>query len=210
MIIVAIIKASGIRTSVDSFDLVWELFWQQVEACTAVLMVSFTAFRSTFISNKPKADKSDVRPNVIRRFQCWLTSNKASGRGVQHLSPSTQAEQIPPHVTLGTRFQSIQHIGLLRSQVQPMSQTASSPYSQNPELGLQEEPEDSETFATRDDGVNSFAVTDSGSCEHQSMESPLSFTSSQGREQKSRGHWWQIGILSNFTLSRSRGHDSEV
>ena len=204
MIIVAIIKASGIRTSVDSFNLVWELFWQHVEACAAVLMVSFTAFRSIFLSNKQKVDKNNGRPGIFQRLHTWLSAKKASRGDVKHLSPSAQMDQAPPHVTLGTSFQAIQRKDLLGSQLQPVSQSVPS-HPHDPEIGPQEEPEDLQSPVTQDRETEFSADTESESREHQLL--PLS--SSQSTKPPQRGHWWQMSILSNFTLSRSRGPDSE-
>ena len=208
MIIVAIIKASGIRTSVDSFNLVWELFWQQVEACAAVLMVSFTAFRSIFLSNKQKIDKDNGRPGIFQRLYTWLSAKKAFRGDVKHLYPSAQVDQAPPHVTLGTSFQSIQRKGLFGSQLQPVSQSASS-HSQDPESGLQEEPKDLETLVAQDRETESSADTEPGSREQLPGKHTLPFSSSQSTKPTHRGHWWQTGIISNFTLSQSRGPDSE-
>ena len=196
MVIVSIIKASGIRTSVESFNLIWELFWQQVEACAAVIMVSFTAFRSIFLSNKQRVDKKIIRPGIFDRFQTWLSSKKVSRGDAKHLSPSAQVDQAPPHVTLGTPFQSIQRKGLLDSQVQPVSQRLPSSHVQDTR--------DLENLVTQPQGIDLSVVTDSGSCEHQPGKDPLSFGSSHHM------HWWQMGIISNFTLSRSKGPDSEV
>ena len=195
MVIVAIIKASGIRTSVDSFNLVWELFWQQVEACAAVIMVSFTAFRSIFLSNKQRVDKKVIRPGILDRFHTWLSSKKVS-RGDAKESPSAQVDQAPPHVTLGTPFQSIQRKGLLGSQVQPVSQSLPSSHVQDTR--------DLENCVTQPQSIDFSVITDSGSPEHQPGKDPLSFGSSHHR------HWWQTGIISNFTLSQSKGPDSEV
>lgn len=210
MIIFAVIKASGIRTSVESFNLVWELFWQQVEACAAVIMVSFTAFRSIFISNKQKVDKANVRPGIFQRFQTWLSSKKVSRGDAKHLSPSVSVDQAPPHVTLGTPFQSIQRKGLLGSQVQLESQSVSFSPSQDPENSLHEEPQDSENLVRQHRVTGVSAVSDSGSWEHQPGKDPVSCSSSQGMSRSHRGHWWQTSIISNFTLSRTKGPDSEV
>ncbi len=46
MIIIAIVRISGLRIETTILDVVWELFWQQAEAAVAVIMVSITAFRS--------------------------------------------------------------------------------------------------------------------------------------------------------------------
>ena len=195
MVIVAIIKASGIRTSVDSFNLVWELFWQQVEACAAVLMVSFTAFRSIFLSNKQRVDRKVVRPGILDRFHAWLSSRKVS-RGDAKESPSPRVDHAPPQVTLGTPFRSIQRKDLLGSQVQPMSQTLPSAHGQDSR--------DLENRITQPQSIDLSGTADSKSSEHQRGKDPLSFGSSHHR------HWWQTGIISNFTLSRSNAADSEV
>ena len=212
MIIVAIIKASGIRTSVDSFNLVWELFWQQIEACAAVLMVSFTAFRSIFLSKKQqKLDRNNGRPGIFQRLHTWLSAKEAFRGDVKHPSPSAQVEQAPPHVTLGTSFQSVQRKGLLGSQLQPVSQSGSS-HSQDPESGgLEEgEPRDLENLVTRDRRIeSSSADTESGAREHRPGNHTLPFSSSRSTKPPPRGHWWQMGLISNFTLSRSKGPDSE-
>lgn len=61
MIITAIIRISAISTlahafgvTIEALDPTWRGFWQQVEACIAVLMVSFTAFRSIFIAESSR------------------------------------------------------------------------------------------------------------------------------------------------------------
>lgn len=57
MVITCIVQISSIRTSTDAIDISWEIFWQLVEACIAVLMVSLTALRSFFVGHV-----SRVRP----------------------------------------------------------------------------------------------------------------------------------------------------
>ena len=195
MVIVAIIKASGIRTSVGSFNLVWELFWQQVETCAAVIMVSFTAFRSIFLSNKQRVDKKAVRPGILDRFHSWLSSKKVS-RGDAKGSPSAQVDHAPPQVTLGTPFRPIQRKNLLGSQFQPMSQSLPSPHGQDSR--------DLENLVTQPQSIDLSGTTASKSSELQPGKGPLSFGSSHHR------HWWQTGIISNFTLSRSNVADSQV
>ena len=202
MIIVAIIKASGVHTSVDSFNLVWELFWKQVEACTAVLMVSFTAFRSIFLSNRLKNEKGSERPGIFQRLQTWLSAKTVSREDVKHLSPSGQVNRAPPHVTLGTSFHSLERKGLFGSQLQPASQSASSD-SQDPESSSQEEPQDLDNLATQD------RATTESSADAEFAKHTLPFSSSQSARPPHHGHWWQMGIISNFTLSRSRGPDSD-
>ncbi|KAL8699566.1 MAG: hypothetical protein Q9201_005933 [Fulgogasparrea decipioides] len=213
MVIVAIVKASGIRTSVDSFDLVWEIFWQQIEACVAVLMVSFTAFRSIFISGKSKANKRNDRPSVLSRFLIWLSSRKYSRGDVERLSPSNPTDRSPPHVTLGTRFQSIQRMGLSESKLQPKVNGDFSADSIDPENWSAKEPHDFETVGAGERDHNPASVTcvtrPEGN-EHWDGRKILSHNSTQGGDSMSRGHWWQMGILTNFSLSNSKGNDSDV
>ena len=57
MIMIAIIKVAGLRISGKSFDLVWDIFWQQVEASVAVITVSFTAFRAILVARKSRSDE---------------------------------------------------------------------------------------------------------------------------------------------------------
>ena len=65
MMITAIVRISSLRVDttllgvpINAIDVPWKLFWQQAEACIAVLMVSLTAIRSIFMgepSNSPPA-----------------------------------------------------------------------------------------------------------------------------------------------------------
>ena len=174
MIIFAIIKVSAIRTSVDSYNLVWEMFWQHVEACAAVLTVSFTAFRSLFLSNRQKHEKGNDRPGIFQRLQTWLSAKTVSRGDVKHLSPSAQVDQAPPHVTLGTCFHSLERKGLLGLHLQPVFQSASS-HSQDSESGLQEEPKDLENLVTQDRETELSAHTESGSREHPAWEIYFAF-----------------------------------
>ena len=61
MIMIAIIKVAGLRISGKSFDLVWDIFWQQVEASVAVITVSFTAFRAILVARKSRGSDEEKR-----------------------------------------------------------------------------------------------------------------------------------------------------
>ena len=208
MIVIALIYTSRIRTSVSSFNLVWKLFWQQVGACAAVIMVSLTAFRSIFVSNKRKVDHTKAKTGVFQRFQIWLSSKRGFEDDIQHLSPSTPAKQTPPHLTLGTSFRSNQQKDLLDSRLQPPSENASSSHFQDPESGLQEEPMHLGVLGTQTGSTDTSAVTDPESCEYQTGKEALSVSSAQGTGWDRRGHWWQMGILSAFSLPRPKGLNS--
>lgn len=51
MVILAIVRISGFRSAATTIDFTWDIFWQFAESCTAVTMVSFTAFRSLFVAH---------------------------------------------------------------------------------------------------------------------------------------------------------------
>ncbi|KAL9593119.1 MAG: hypothetical protein Q9219_007672 [cf. Caloplaca sp. 3 TL-2023] len=106
MIIIAIVKASGIRTPVRSFDLIWETFWHHIEACTAILMVSVTAFRSVFVSSRQNAQKKEKPAMVFlqRKIPTLLRTNKSSGDDTRHLASVTPIDNKSPRVTIGTAF----------------------------------------------------------------------------------------------------------
>lgn len=87
MIITAIVRISGLAITIQppngkvkAFDVIWKAFWQQVEACVAVLMVSFTAFRSIFVAESSKKNRdrakqpcysSHIRIRNLRRADAW-------------------------------------------------------------------------------------------------------------------------------------------
>lgn len=70
MIIIAIIRIFALRHDVYEFDWYSLIFWQQVEASIAVIMVSFSAFRSFFV-----AHESRLRDDQ-RRHRQWYLSKK--------------------------------------------------------------------------------------------------------------------------------------
>ena len=78
MIVIAIIRLSAVHIEVmykdagpvRTVDFVWVLFWLQIEACTAVIMVSFSTFRSVFVAHQSRLrDDQD-------RHRRWYMSRK--------------------------------------------------------------------------------------------------------------------------------------
>ncbi len=74
MAVVAVTRVSGMKVG-SNFDLAWIFLWTQIEACIAVSVVSFTAFRSVFISVGSRATNVKRTPGystswkTIRRYQ---------------------------------------------------------------------------------------------------------------------------------------------
>ena len=118
MIVLAIVKISGLTTRQGplglTFDLVWEVFWQQVEACVSIIMVSLTAFHSIFISNRPKINRKTVWlwhfPRVSIKSP---TKQSFTDSGVSDMSTRRQ-RNYPDGITLGTRFHDAENIDLGR------------------------------------------------------------------------------------------------
>ena len=69
MIIITIIRMSKIRIGPTQTDIIWEVFWHQVEACTAVIMVSVSAFRYVFVAH-------EARQQPPNRKRVWYMSKK--------------------------------------------------------------------------------------------------------------------------------------
>lgn len=69
MIVIAIIRMSKFRIGTQT-DIIWEVFWHEVEACTAVITVSLSAFRYFFV-----AQGSRQRENRDPRW-LWYMSKK--------------------------------------------------------------------------------------------------------------------------------------
>lgn len=65
MIIIAIVRVSSLRALSRNIDVQWLVFWQQLEACVAVIVVSITAFRSLL------GIKASKQRQKKARFQYW-------------------------------------------------------------------------------------------------------------------------------------------
>lgn len=90
MIIVAIVRVSGLRIRTTNIDVQWELFWQDVEATVAVIMVSITAFRSLIGVKALKARE--------KRERSWFSyRRKLLARNFKKVpKDETDIEQLPP------------------------------------------------------------------------------------------------------------------
>lgn len=65
MIIIAIVRISGVSHKKTAVDIVWELFWLSMEAAIAVIMLSVTAFRSLLGIKAQKAREKRKRSKVL-------------------------------------------------------------------------------------------------------------------------------------------------
>lgn len=100
MIIIAIIRMSKFRIASTKIDIIWDVFWEQVEACMAVIMVSISAFRSFFVAHETR-----LRENQIRN-RPWYMSKQNTSRSAYRRrklqSESEEMDQLPeiPRATM--------------------------------------------------------------------------------------------------------------
>ena len=76
MIIIAIIRISRVHAA--DFE-IWACFWQQLEGCVAVLMVSLTAFRTLFVS-KHSSSSDQRKPKLSDTYRRRLWFSKKSSQ----------------------------------------------------------------------------------------------------------------------------------
>lgn len=85
MILMAIIRMSGLMYR-DNLDIAWIYLWQQVEACTAVTMLSLTAFRSFFIAANSRPNKSRPLIHSTRKWPRRHGKPAAQNHGLDDLT----------------------------------------------------------------------------------------------------------------------------
>ncbi|KAL6712855.1 hypothetical protein ACLMJK_009567 [Lecanora helva] len=144
MISFAIVKSARIETYLKSFDLIWQLFWAQVEACSAVLAVSLSAFRSIFVSNRQRTCQKKDQRNRFQRLQTWFSLRNGTVDG-DTIHPTSPHNVNAPHVTLGMIFQSAQLESLWNSPIQHTPHLTTTPNLEDLEDGLQTISHDSTT-----------------------------------------------------------------
>ena len=101
MIVIAIVRISSLVTK-NTLDVVWVLFWHQVEGAVAIIMVSITGFRSLLGIKALKArEKKNMerswfshRPKLLARYFKKATQDE---------SESEQLPSIPGATLTGMR-----------------------------------------------------------------------------------------------------------
>lgn len=69
---VSIVRVSGLKVpGLQSVDVVWQVYWQYVEVCIGIMIVSATAFRTFFVQRAARnsARRSTPRSNFALRFR---------------------------------------------------------------------------------------------------------------------------------------------
>ena len=80
MINAALVRISAIHAPPHGvFDLNWQVFWMLSEACIAVMMYSFTGFRSFFLAHAPTIGKSPKNCRYISQKEKSSTRDSFGG-----------------------------------------------------------------------------------------------------------------------------------
>ncbi|OJD40671.1 integral membrane [Diplodia corticola] len=112
MVIIAMVRIVGsVRGDGANLDVAWEFFWQQLEACVAVMMGSVTAFRGVFSRGDDRSGASpgpgESRDALVRRrpSRRWWWRRGSTGKPGARLdeesgtvdSPLSQQSVEPKH-----------------------------------------------------------------------------------------------------------------
>ena len=99
MIIIALIRITVLRIGHLGLDIVWGIFWIQMEACTALIIVSVSAFRSFFVARGSRARA------VQNRQRCWYMDKKdrlKSAWGRRQIRAESEELDELPHIPRAT------------------------------------------------------------------------------------------------------------
>ncbi|CAL8576790.1 hypothetical protein XPA_002655 [Xanthoria parietina] len=83
-IIVSIVRIAGAQFPNGSVDSAWVVFWLQLEAAVAVIIVSITSYRSLFVKEKSTDNKKSPSPRDVRsstgyRRKLWSRETREEG-----------------------------------------------------------------------------------------------------------------------------------
>ena len=87
MVIIACIRIAGVHL-VGPYGFTWQYFWLEIEACVAVIMVSVMAFRSFYVTQRPREGDRKAKP--------WYSSTVARLRRRGKNSGNHEVEDWPP------------------------------------------------------------------------------------------------------------------
>ena len=96
MMMIAIVRTSGFVIK-NTFDMVWVIFWHQVEGAVAIIMVSITAFRSLLgiqalkVREKKRMERSWFlhRPRLLARYFKKDTSDESESQQLPSIPRAT-------------------------------------------------------------------------------------------------------------------------
>ncbi|KAI4089616.1 MAG: hypothetical protein LQ339_008522 [Xanthoria mediterranea] len=95
MVVIAIIRISQVHSPTYN---IWATFWQQLEGCVAILMVSLTAFRTLFVTS-PSSDSQEKAARQHGdgyRKRLWYRYKGSSGEGDDAGSGKVERAKVVP------------------------------------------------------------------------------------------------------------------
>ena len=93
-IVISIIRLAGAGSSHGQIDTAWVLFWYDIEAAIAIIIVSVTAFRALFVAHQAMKYRSPAE-NGSKSWNFWSRKSKSSR--------SKEQPEVPPPVLGGVR-----------------------------------------------------------------------------------------------------------
>ncbi len=85
--ITAVVRVAGGNISHGQVDSAWAIFWLQVEAAVAVIVVSMTAFRELFIAHKASKHRSPNQQNGLSSRSIWSKRVRSHDKSLTVPSP---------------------------------------------------------------------------------------------------------------------------
>lgn len=105
MCLVALVRVAGLLNG-SFIDQTWEVFWLQMQACIAVLLVSLTAFRSFFVSSERQKPPKRAPP-ILGQASRRKPSNWGKQTEVRFpTQPSAALTGLQPFIRGGPRRES--------------------------------------------------------------------------------------------------------
>lgn len=101
MVFIAVIRISQVHSKTYN---VWATFWQQLEGCVAILMVSLTAFRTLFVSSPQNPREKRQKPSdSYRRRLSYKHKDSGEGMEVKHVQRAKVNVMLPSATLTGLR-----------------------------------------------------------------------------------------------------------
>jgi hypothetical protein len=153
MAIIAIVRVSRIH-GVAGIDIVWEIYWQTMEGCVAVLMASITAFRSIFVSN----GRRKARENKWTPSYSWVQRAKQRQKTRESKESDVREDQhhyIPRALLTGMRTFIREHGRTAEGTISTSSDTRFLDGDTEAQLSVESRPDDQQVQVSHESRVKS-------------------------------------------------------
>ena len=96
--IISIIKVAGGEGNDGAVDTAWVLFWYDIEAAVAIIIVSVTAFRALFVAHQAMKYRSPPEKDSSRSWSFWSRKSKSSRKKELPNVPSPVLGGVKTHI----------------------------------------------------------------------------------------------------------------